>query len=245
MDYQLSDALAKTGATTTVSALLEALGVEAGETKAVWLSYPDACFVAAGNFDDEREVAAQMLRTYGNGDCMADALRVVVDELRMANECTCTFGHEGGYQLSVILGDACTKKGKPSDLALLRDLAPVMASQAICGEGKAMGRAVLQALELFGDEVEPHFSKKQCPTCGCVAFKTYHILVSKCTGCGKCLKACEDKAILGKARFVHVINQRACTQCDRCRTACPEGAVVRAGLKKPKTPPKPIPVRRK
>jgi len=69
--------------------------------------------------------------------------------------------------------------------------------------------------------------------------------VSKCTGCGKCLKACDDGAILGKAKFVHVVNQRKCTQCGACLEACPEGAVVRAGAKKPKTPPKPIPVRRK
>jgi NADH-quinone oxidoreductase subunit F len=50
---------------------------------------------------------------------------------------------------------------------------------------------------------------------------------------------------MGKAKFVHVIDQRKCTQCDQCRTACPEGAIVRAGAKKPKTPPRPIPVRRK
>jgi NADH-quinone oxidoreductase subunit F len=176
---------------------------------------------------------------------MADALLTVINELRMATECTCTFGHEGGYQLATIMGDICSKKGKPGDLALMRDLAPVMASQAICGEGRAIGRAVQQALDLFGDEIEAHITKKQCQTGGCPAFQTYHILVSKCTGCGKCLKACDDKAILGKAKFVHVINQRSCTQCGACLEACPEGAVVRAGAKKPKTPPKPIPVRRK
>ena len=120
-----------------------------------------------------------------------------------------------------------------------------MASQAICGEGKATGRVALQALDLFADEIEPHFAKRQCPTCGCAAFKTFHVLVSRCNGCGKCVKACDDGAILGKARFVHVINQRKCTQCGQCLKACPEKAIVRAGAKKPKTPPKPIPVRKK
>lgn len=46
---------------------------------------------------------------------------------------------------------------------------------------------------------------------------------------------------MGKARFVHVIDQRACTKCGACLEACPEGAIVMAGAKKPKTPPKPIP----
>ena len=242
MDY----AITKAG-TTTVSALLAAAGADAADVKAVWLAYPTATFVKADRFGDELEVAegTEVLRTYGEGDCMCDALYKVIGELRMATECTCTFGHEGGYQLHTILGDACTKKGKPSDVALLRDLAPVMEKQAICSEGQAMGRVTIQALDLFAAEIEPHFAKRQCPTGGCDAFKTYHILVSKCTGCGKCLKACDDDAILGKAKFVHVINQKKCSQCDACREACPEGAIVRAGAKKPKTPPKPIPVRRK
>ena len=242
MDYAIN----QTGST-TVTALLGATGAAADGIKAVWLSYPTATFVKSDHFGEEIDIAegTETLRTYGEGDCMCDALYKVIDELRMATECICTFGHEGGYQLHTILGDACTKKGKPSDIALIRDLAPVMQKQAICGEGQAMGRVALQALDLFADEIEPHFAKKQCPTAGCAAFKTYHILVSKCTGCGKCLKACDDKAIMGKAKFVHVINQRTCTQCGACLEACPEGAVVRAGAKKPKTPPKPIPVRRK
>jgi len=241
MDYVIAES-----GTTTVSDLLAKFGDETEGLKAVWVSYPTACFVTPDHFGDEIEVSAEStLRTYGTDDCMASALRTIVDELRMATECTCTFGHEGGYQISVILADACTKRGKPTDVALLRDLAPVMASQAICGEGKAIGRAVTQALDLFGSEIEPHFAKRQCPTFGCDAFKTYHILVSKCTGCGACLKACDDGAILGKAKFVHVTDQRKCTQCGLCREACPEGAVVRAGAKKPKTPPKPIPVKRK
>ncbi len=242
MDYTINHAGA-----TTVSALLAEAGASADEVKAVWLSYPTATFVKADSFGKELEVAegTATLRTYGESDCMCDALCNVVNELRMATECTCTFGHEGGYQLSVILNDACNKKGKPTDIALMRDLAPVMEKQAICGEGQAIGRAVSQALDLFGAEIEPHFAKRQCPTSGCAAFKTYHVLVSKCTGCGKCIKACDDDAILGKAKFVHVINQKKCTQCGACLEACPEGAIVRAGNKKPKTPPKPIPVKRK
>ena len=234
MDYQIE----VTGSTTT-AALLEQLGANAAEVKAVWFAFPQACFVPAAQFGDELELSAGMLRTYGEGDCMCDALRACVDELRMATECTCTLGHEGGYQISAILTDGCNKKGQPGDIALMRDLAPEMVKHAMCDEGKAIGRAVLQALDLFAGEIEPHFSKRSCPTGGCRAFQTYHILVSKCTGCGECLKACGDDAIMGKPKFVHVINQKLCVQCDKCREACPEDAVVTAGANKPKTPPKP------
>ena len=241
MDYTVT----VTPGTTTVSELLAAQGADAAEVKAVWLSYPAATFVTPDHFGDAIAAEASCLRTFGKDDCMCDALRAVVGELRLATECTCTFGHEGGYQVATILADGCTKKGNPGDLALLRDLAPVMRDQAICGEGQAIGRAVLQALELFGSEIEPHFAKRTCPTGGCRAFQTYHILVSKCTGCGKCLEACDDDAIMGKPKFVHVVDQRKCVQCDKCREACPEGAVVTAGAQKPKTPPKPIPCKRK
>lgn len=244
MDYAISDVAA---GTTTVAALLASTGAETEDLKAVWLSYPTACFVKAESFDDEVELVegTETLRTYTGANCMCDALRTIVGELRQATECTCTFGHEGGFQLHTILSDACAKKGKPADIALIRDLAPVMARQAICGEGQAMGRATLQALDLFADEIEPHFAKRRCPTSGCDAYKTYHVLVSRCTGCGKCIKACDDKAILGKAKFVHVINQRKCTQCGQCLPACPAHAIVKAGAKKPKTPPRPIPIKRK
>lgn len=241
MDYAITSA-----GSTSISALLSTQGVEAEGLKAVWVSYPTACFVTPDHFGDELEVAeGATLRTYGDKDCMADALVTIIDELRRATECTCTFGHEGGYQLATIMGDICSKKGKPGDIALMRDLAPVMASQAICGEGKALGRAVMQALDLFGAEIEQHIVKKVCPAGSCRAFQTYHILVSKCTGCGACLKACEDDAILGKPKFVHVIVQKNCVQCNKCLEACPEGAIVTAGADKPKTPPKPIPCKRK
>lgn len=232
-------------ATTTTAALLTDLGAEAAELKAVWFAYPMAIFVTPDHFGDELEVTAAEITAFGPGDCMAHGLLDICEELRTATDCTCTFGHEGGYQIVAILGDVCSKKGKPGDLALLRDLCPTMQVQALCGEGRALAGAVLQALDLFGPEIEAHITKKSCPSGGCPAFKTYHVLVSKCTGCGKCLKACEDGAIMGKPKFVHVIDQRKCIQCDLCRQACPEGAVVRAGAKKPKTPPRPIPVRRK
>ena len=240
MDYVVNE----TPQQISTAALLESLGADPSECKAVWYGYPQATFLSAEQFGDEREVTAKTVRTFGEGDCMADALLTAIRELRVAEECTCTLGHEGAFQLEAILGDGCAKRGQQTDLALLRDVAPAMAEFSSCESGRAMGRAVLQALDLFPDEVASHFERRQCLTGGCAAFKTFHILVSRCTGCGKCLDACEDAAILGKPKFVHVVDQNKCTQCGRCLEACPEKAVVRAGAKKPKTPPRPIPVKR-
>ena len=240
MDYAINDTY-----TGTTADLLASLGAETDGLKAVWFAFPQAQLVTAERFGDEVEVTAPSVRVFDASSCMADALLTIVTELRDINECTCNFGHEGTFQILAILGDICTKKGKPGDLALLRDIAPVMAKHAKCDEGKAVARAVTQILDAFNDEIEAHITKKVCAAGGCRAFQTYHVLVSKCIGCGKCIEACEDDAILGKPRFVHVIVQKACVQCDKCRQACPEDAIVTAGANKPKTPPKPIPCKRK
>ena len=121
---------------------------------------------------------------------------------------------------------------------------PVDATSAPCELGRIMARTVQEGIDLFGDELDRHVSKRSCPAGECKAFMTYHILVSRCTGCGDCLAACEEDAITGKDKFVHVIDQKACIQCGRCLEACGEGAVVMAGARKPKTPPRPIPCKR-
>lgn len=241
MDYAINQS-----GTFACAALLESLGVPSEGLRAVWVPAPTAAFVTAADLSREVEVVSgTTLRAYGEKDCMAGALLDAVRELQLSGECTCTFGHEGAFQAVAILGDICSKKGRPGDMALLRDLAQLMETQAVCDEGKAIGRAIALVLDKFGPEVEAHITRKVCTAGSCKAYRTYHVLVSRCTGCGKCLKACKDDAIMGKPKFVHVINQKMCVQCDKCREACPEGAIVTAGAEKPKTPPKPIPCKRK
>ena len=217
----VGDARVEGAAQTTVGELLGAAGVGTDDVKAVYLGYPTCSFVVPAHFGDAVTLACDEVRVIGAGDCAVDAVREILDGFH--RECCgrCVFGNEGGHQLCAILADACAGKGQDADLDLIRDL----------------------ALDLFGDEFEAHVSRHQCPAGTCRALVTYHILVSRCTGCGECLDACEEDAIEGKAGFVHVIDQRACVRCGKCLDACAKGAVVTAGLKKPKTPPHPIPCR--
>ena len=239
----VGDVRVESATQTTVAELLGAAGVSADDVKAVYLGYPMCAFVAPAHFGDAVTLACDEARVIGAGDCAVDAVREILDDFH--RECCgrCVFGNEGGHQLCAILADACAGKGQDADLDLIRDLAPTMAEQALCEVGQRMANVAAQALGLFGDEFEAHVSRHQCPAGKCRALVTYHILVSRCTGCGECLDACEEDAIEGKAGFVHVIDQRACVRCGKCLDACPKGAVVTAGLKKPKTPPHPIPCR--
>lgn len=239
----VGDARVESSAKTTTADLLAAAGVAAADVKAVYLGYPACQFVTPAHFADEVVLSCDEAKVIGSEDCAVEAVRSILETFRHESCGRCVFGNEGGHQLFAIFTDACTGKGQDSDIALIRDLAPVMQEQSLCEVGQKMASVAQQALDLFGDEIEQHVSRHQCPAGKCRALVTYHILVSRCNGCGKCLDACEEEAIEGKPKFVHVVNQRACTHCGKCLDACPKGAVVTAGLKKPKTPPHPIPCR--
>lgn len=241
--FEGADAPVELPCRTTGRELVEAAGISMDETqvKAIYLGFPQSVFIPADRLDEPLDLSCDYARVYVTGDCMAQALHQIARRFHGEDCGHCVFGYEGGHQIDAILSDIVGKKGTTSDIVLLRDLCPVMSEQSLCGVGQVLARTVLQALDLFGDEIEAHVTKRQCPAGECRAFMTYHILVSRCTGCGACLDACEDDAIMGKAGFVHVIDQHTCTQCGLCLKACPKDAVVMAGTKKPKTPPRPIP----
>lgn len=238
-----ADAPVELPAATTVGELVAASGVS--DAKAVYVGFPCGEFFSASDGDAPVELGSDYVRVYGKSSCMANALSEVCQLYRHETCGRCVFGHEGSYQIATIVGDICRKKGKASDVALLRDLCPVMGTQSLCEQGRVMARSVTSALDAFGDEIEQHFTKKVCPAGECKAYMTYHILPTKCVGCGECVDACEEDAILGKPRFIHVIDQKACTQCGACVSACDEEAIIMAGADKPRTPPRPIPIRKR
>ena len=240
-----ADAPVELAATTTVGELVAAAGVEPEDAKAVYVGYPAGALYRADAPDTEVLLSSDYVRVYTKKDCMAHALDEVCAQYRRETCGRCVFGHEGSHQIATIVSDICRKKGKPGDLALLRDLCPLMETQCLCEQGRTMARTVSAFLELFGEEIERHITKKTCAAGQCTAFLTVHILASKCQACCACEDVCEEDAILGRARFIHVIDQKACTQCGACLDACEYGAIVTAGAVKPKCPPKPIPFKKK
>lgn len=238
-----ADAPRELPASVTVGEIVQASGVV--DAKAVYLGFPCGTFLSAADADVTVDLATDYVRVYGAGNCMAKALADVCADARKQTCGRCVFGHEGGHQIAATTADICRKKGRASDIALLRDLCPVMARQSLCEQGRVLADSVLSALDAFGPEIEGHFTRKVCAAGECPAYMTFHILPDKCVGCGECIDACEEDAILGKSRFVHVIDQKACVQCGACVDACAEGAIVKAGADKPRTPPRPIPIRRR
>lgn len=185
------------------------------------------------------------LKNIKDTDCIVDLLlkEVKVNECKACGKCV--FGYEGITQLEMILSDITEKKGSSDDFELLLDLSEMMRTQSICEKGEEIAEAVLYAMNNDKSEFENHINKKGCRAGVCKKFMTYHILADKCNGCGECMDACEEDAILGKARFVHIIEQNECIQCGACMESCEEDAIVLAGITKPRCPRKPIPCKRK
>lgn len=178
------------------------------------------------------------------GICAVDQL---LREVRLSecNKCgKCVFGYEGITQLDMIINDITEKKGKNADLELMTELAALMKTQSACEKGEEIAMMVISSLNHNQVEWSSHINKKGCPAQVCKKYLEFYILPDKCIGCNDCVDACDDEAILGKRRFIHVIDQDECTQCGDCVDACDEEAIIIAGKIKPRVPKKPIPVKR-
>jgi len=223
----------------TLSTILEKGNVK-DEAKAVYLGYPMGRFVTASELNSIK-LETDYIKIIGKNQCMLDELQKISEYYRSETCGRCVFGHEGSAQIHMILTDITQKKGKSTDLDLLLNLCTVMKSQTMCEIGVSLATTVIDAIEKFREEIDMHIGKKTCQAGVCSKFVTYHILADKCTGCTDCMDACEDDAIQGKKRFIHVIDQDECTQCGACMEACEEEAIVKAGANKPRCPQRPIP----
>lgn len=209
--------------------------------KGLYFGYPMGLFVGENMYDEKMDLITDYVEIIQKEDCILHALTRIMEGFYKESCGRCVYGYEGLAQIKMILNDITLKKSRLSDLDLLLELARVMEQQSLCEIGSTGATTVLTALESFREEITEHITKKTCRAGVCSKYVTYHILPDLCIGCGDCLDACEEDAILGKKKFIHVIDQDECTQCGKCRNVCEESAIVMAGADKPKGPKKPMP----
>lgn len=223
--------------------IIEASSVK-GTFKGMYLGYPMGVFLGEDDLDNEIEITTDYISIFNETDCILDKLKNIAESYIKESCGRCIFGFEGVTQINMILSDISQKKGKTSDIGLLLELCSEMKNQVLCEVDATLASTVMSAINNFRDEIEEHITKKSCIAGVCSKFITYHILVDKCIGCTECIDECDDDAILGKKKFIHVINQDECSQCGKCIEACDQEAIVKAGTKKPRCPQKPIPCKR-
>lgn len=215
------------------------------EIKAVYSAWSQAGILTPSELTRFIPKNGAYLRVIGSAQCMLEEMNQIAVQYRRETCGKCVFGHEGSAQIQMIFGDMALKKGRASDIELLRELCGMMQAQTLCEIGCGLADIVLDMLEKFGGEILEHITKRSCPAGVCSKFLTYHILPDKCTGCNECMDSCEEEAILGRKRFIHVIDQEECIQCGDCVDACSEEAIVKAGSIKPRCPKKPLPCKKR
>lgn len=186
----------------------------------------------------------QVVNEVSEDACIVSTLHRAVCDHKCLACGNCVFGYEGATQIQLILKDMTEKKSHNDDIERITLLCEQMKKQSLCDDGIILADTVLLAFSEYQSDFLSHLNKKECRAGVCSKFVTYHIIAANCTGCGDCLDECEEDAILGKKRFVHVIEQDECTQCGDCLEACDEDAIVKAGAQKPRCPKKPIPCKR-
>jgi len=180
--------------------------------------------------------------------CMVDVARFFVDFLCGESCGKCIPCREGLRLLQRLLTDICKGEGKREDIAVIEEVAEVMADASLCALGTTAANPVLTTLKYFRDEYAAHIDEKRCPAKFCKSLTSYYIDPEKCSACLICLRNCPSGAVSGGKGLVHWIDQEKCTSCGVCFDVCPDrfSAVLKiSGEPVPPPPPPGTKVSRK
>jgi NADH-quinone oxidoreductase subunit F len=186
--------------------------------------------------EKEKQIFSGSIEVFDQSMCGVDIIRSIINKYRIVSCGKCPLCREGTYQLFSAFSDITRGKGKAETLTAVKEMTAAIALGAFCQFGKNMAGFLHSALDVFGGEIEDHIKRKKCPAAICKAFMNLVVLPDKCTGCGKCLDACEDEAIEGKKGYIHMIHDDDCVKCGKCADACEEKAVVFVSGAKPRLP---------
>lgn len=138
---------------------------------------------------------------------------------------------DGSYKELIPLKDEISKswsildrisKGKANmrDVYILRNI-----SCNILEEINIKKSNIVEAIDIYYDEIEQHIEDKKCITGQCPQLAKLRI-TDKCVGCGACKRTCPVDCIDGSLKVKHFINTEKCTHCGQCIQACPVDAIT-------------------
>ena len=204
---------------------------------------PEQCLDTPVDFDELARLGSMMgsggMVVMDEDTCMVDVARYFVNFLCEESCGKCIPCREGLRVLRQVLTDICEGRGRPDDVALIRELAEVMADASLCALGSTAANPVLTTLRYFGEEYEAHIRDKRCPARFCKSLTSYYIDPAKCSACLICLRNCPAEAVHGEKGLVHWIDQARCTRCGICFEVCPERFSAVARISGEPVPPPP------
>jgi NADH:ubiquinone oxidoreductase subunit F (NADH-binding)/(2Fe-2S) ferredoxin/NAD-dependent dihydropyrimidine dehydrogenase PreA subunit len=191
---------------------------------------PASLFDLPVDFESLSQVGSMMgsggMIVMDEGTCMVDVAKYFVHFLQEESCGKCLPCREGLKRMGQILDNITEGKGDEESLALLEELAEVVADTSLCGLGKTAPNPVLSALRYFRPEFEAHIHQKKCLAAVCTPLIQYSISEMDCTGCGACTKVCPTRAIKGEKKQSHIILAEICSKCGSCKDVCKSNAVM-------------------
>jgi len=157
-------------------------------------------------------------------NCMLDVAKFFLSFCQAESCGKCPPCRIGTYQMSQILENITTGRGKYGDIERLEKLGHQVKAAALCGLGQSAPNPVLTTIKYFREEYEEHIHDKHCRANVCSGFGIFTIDQEECVLCGLCKQACAFNAVK-EARRNFFIDQDLCTKCRACYVACPVHAV--------------------
>jgi NADH:ubiquinone oxidoreductase subunit F (NADH-binding)/(2Fe-2S) ferredoxin len=183
------------------------------------------------DFDRLTEVGSMMgsggMIVMDENTCMVDVAKYFVDFLQEESCGKCVPCREGIKRMHEILEDITRGNGKEGDIEVLEEIGFILKEGALCALGSTAANPVLSTINYFRQEYDAHIKSKRCPAGVCSELVTYSIDPEKCTGCGRCVKACPTEAIVGEKKQPHSLAVEKCIKCGSCFEVCKFDAVIR------------------
>lgn len=150
---------------------------------------------------------------------------------------------DGMVQLSLILEDITSGKGRGDDLELLQELCQVISTSTGCALSAKAAANVLYSMEHYGAEWELHCSRRRCTALVCTHYYGVYIDPTLCDGCGQCMTHAAPGAVQGRIGLIHVVADEDAVKDPEFLRCCPRGAIKKYGAVKPRgVPEQPVPV---
>ena len=138
----------------------------------------------------------------------------------------CVPCREGTHVMNEILDDIVNGRGSMDQIDMLLELADTITNTALCGLGKTAASPVVSTIREFKDEYLAHVVDKHCPTGSCQGLKRIVIIEELCKGCAKCQLVCPVNAVVGQRKEPYHIDLSKCIKCKRCLDCCNFNAIV-------------------